>query len=275
MQDKGYTVLAFIGAIILFIVTVYNYKDERSEKIFAIGDYYTPKVSNEEYINEVNLYSKIQKGNTEKCPVTELEISNNIIDINTYPTSSAEYKENQLEYLFVDNTLITLSSIYNEADTIQKKLAFNDNYNKPANNLNIKDLFGIEVINDVDYYNIVAPYNFMFVNKNSTYNERGKIIIINKSKDIRITFDNCSNWFCSGKLSNENYNGDIEMWLNHSKSHKTEIGNSYFSELKGGSYGSIIGYGNSSTTITIEKIENNISRIISLREAIEYSSIDN
>lgn len=252
MSDRFYTVLAFIGFIILCVIYVFNVNPERYTNTFNVGDYYAPNSVNSAQ-NAAEIYQDLSGGRRVTCPQIELKMSDNDISyLSGIYLSTEVNKYNNICFfinfndLGVDNTVVTKSGFIDELNLIDS--AVNNKKGVLIGNL-IKDFSESTTPN----MEIVAPFKFIFNNINTT-DLNNKIEIINSSGNCMITFENVVNWFCAGGPGTEsenNENTDIipEDWNNHQ--HNSIIGNSANAVVTGGQAGQVIGYANASTKVTI------------------------
>lgn len=138
---------------------------------------------------------------------------------------------------------------------------------------------------DHPYYELIAPFNFSFGNQNvgsQLDNGHESIVITNTTGDVRVTFNNVINWACAGPMPEQTdteYETKLATWLRHGKYnstmvqeyknnadedasssieftaddyHHTIFGNTNNGKVQGGAAGDVVGYGDGTTTITIE-----------------------
>lgn len=159
-----------------------------------------------------------------------------------------------------------------------------------SGDVKIFDLFpGIPYLIDstLPYVEIVAPFDFSFLNNNTDGEQTPeKIVILSSSGDVKMTFDNCANWYCAGEpaefipggeaLNNGNVEDVSVAWNEHGRGgapHYTIIGPSKNAYVRGGSYGKVIGYADADTTVKIEVLENGEWRQITLKSWLTESNM--
>ena len=249
MSDRKYTILAFLGFILLCVIYVFNVNPDRYTNTFMVGDYYAPdSVSSAASANKI--YEELAGGRQVACPQTEMVMSSeNIAYITGIYLQSETNKYNNTCFFLTFDDIGMDNSVVSKQDYITK-------LNLKATNIeNATALSLSSIVNNIndDYVEIVAPFKFIFNNVNTT-DGNNKLEIINSAGNCMIVFEDVANWFCAGtpgteSNNNENSNTIPEDWPNHQ--HNTIIGNSANAVVAGGQAGQVIGYATSNTRVSI------------------------
>ena len=255
-------VLACIGFVILVIVIRSNYNPGQDQKVYDIDGMYIP-VTRQDLTNTQALYQQLIGSRAVQCPVTELPKPNGTVVPVTSIWSSYYNHPYSVTHLFLTSSAIQKDSgATPHADNWRTVLNLSD-ASASTGSQRVSTLFTTNLFTDNDYVEIVAPFAFYFDNVNTSaseieesggYNE--KIVIVNRSGNVRITFDYVANWFCAGPVGTVTVAGTgsdgNKAWEDHYSAHHTVIGNSGNASVKGGIAGELIGYADANTLMTIE-----------------------
>ena len=248
MSDKWYTVLAFIGFIILCVIYVFNVNPDRYINTFMVGDYYAPEsVTSAQSAAEI--YQDLSGGRKVSCPQTTLSMSENNIAYVTgmYILSEKNMYNNicfWLTFDSIDKPVVTISP-----SGYKSELSLNsDNIEKSQTQTMSSLVNGITG----EYVEIIAPFKFLFDSVNTI--DPTKISIMNSSGNCMLVFEDTANWFCAGPIGTESENNDgstavPEDWVNHQ--HNTVMGSSSNAVISGGQAGQVIGYATKDTKVSI------------------------
>lgn len=284
MGERKYAILSLCGFIVLAIIFVANYDAEKESRAFAVGEYYEPVEREDSQLSALLQYQDIVSGKLSACPVTKPTKSKYSIDVVSIVGARANLKYDSMCFFLTSKSigysgrLLVNDAVVKDtgATGVDPRPAWLD-YLKliPAGVIDANfNLRGSKIVEELPCYKsettkisdmipsggfeedevltIVAPFNFRFVNINTTStNSEGKtsIIITNTKGNCRITFSNVLNWFCAGEYD------DTSIWKEHGVSHNTIIGYTENAEVKGGQAGYIIGYATKDTNVVIEKYE--------------------
>ena len=242
-------VLAFIGIIILATVFWFNRDTTNSEVVFDIIDsYYVPvdqAISNDTASNE--LFDEMNGSRRVQCPIIEPTTCSQPIYFGTF-TSYQKSAYNLQTYIVNDDATNIFDSYINDTDIDVLKNDANSKFNT----------IGPVKLSDIgcsgDVIELVALFKFSFQNNN--IDAGNSIIILNSGSNCKITFDNVTNWFCAGIYGTEMENGNGTLnngteWGAHQGNHLTIIGSSRNAKVGDGMSGSVIGYGNGETTVSV------------------------
>lgn len=302
-RDHMYLVLAFLAFIILGVIAYKNYNGDALVKEYDGNYTYDPGTYTLKKENSQALWAQMAGSSAEKCPCQSISETTNgliylagtrqykascfIVPWNCISSDGSSSKQNILKWIWHDEGsykgYVTLLNL-NELNASTKS-------NEDEGQL-LSSLIGF---NDaVDYPEIIAPFTFRFDNQNvgsQMVDENGanageKIVIVDSTGTVRITFYHVANWICAGPpmmqaqgTSEDDVSYTYEQWLHHGKYntnlnldsdlnasgvvptyHYTIIGNSGNSEVTSGSAGCAIGYiDKDKTTIKIESWNSNLN----------------
>ena len=273
MKDKVMLVLAFIGFVIIAVVTISNTSADELTKTFSVDSYYVPKSEVDKAGSSALLYQELIGTRTIQCPVTDLsQTRNGVVSVlGLYGSSINKSAYNNIVFFLGQECYSDLVNLYRDGEEVSTK-TLSLQFGLDAKILSSKEavtigkLLHTSVITDgkgaiSNPVELVAPFNFIFDNLNS--NPDKSIVILNKGGDIKITFSNVANWFCAGTygttmtVGNGKDSGNVCTWEEHNSNHLTIIGKSQNSEVTGGTAGDVIGYATVDTTVSIELRDSN------------------
>lgn len=287
MKDRLYMVLAFIGFIILAIVTIMNYDIKQDEKPFAVGDFYTPQTVRSYVESSVNLYAQMTGRRERTCPEPGMHLSTYTKKTITSLFNANERNAYGVSYMFIlckdmSTNEVQVSPTFIDRNNIADELnADSGKLNSTSGGTLISSVWDFS--DDSLYIEIIAPFQFTFLNINTTDNDT--IQILNSSANCRITFDNVANWYCAGPpgtqwLTGSGTAANSTDWIDHgvqrvnedgtkvNAAHCTVVGKTSNADVKGGIAGSVIGYADVNTTVTIEKYTGTTWEVISIYDFI-------
>lgn len=286
MKDRVWTLLAFVGFLLLVVVVSVNYNKGQDEKEYQLEAMYMPD-KRKDLTSAKALYDQLQGSRRIQCPATSAQRTNDSLIILTSVWGSYYNHEFKLNNMFLTSTTLGLSSSQQPMmDNWEALLQMNDGAGTwkqaayQSGEHKLSDLFICDIFKDGSYIEIVSPFTYTFgnVNQGSTIvdEEKGicnqKIVIYNSIGNCRITFENVANWFCAGPEGTETVGGTGDSaaidWKDHYKYHHSIIGNTNNAVFTGGTSGQVIGYAKADTTIRIEKFSSGTWMDISLEKLI-------
>lgn len=263
MNDSKYTILAGLGLIVLVVCFAINVPTTNSSAVFDINNsFYIPQdIEAYSTENSAALYQEMIGNRSLCCPVEQLSTDCDRLRVRYNGTSSA----NNITWWLLDNNWY--SSVI-EVDSANNTATLLD-----ATAISRIGAVSFSELGVSDVCQIISPYGFTFGNNNTAVDSPEEIVIYNvsSSNPIRITFSNVANWYCAGEQGTTMTVGsstskDTASWEEHGNYHLSIIGSSSNAVISGGSAGSLIGYGNPATTVTIEQKTDNTWDTISILE---------
>ena len=271
MKDRIYMVLALLGFVVISVVFVKNYdKTGRDARDFEIGAYYSPSRSQRSE-SAYEIYQQIAGTRSITCPETSLSsFSGMALNIGTMYGSSTRSLYDCTYWMF-PLSISNPEGGFATTDKWAEVLKINKNMQSGCT---VESLYS-HLESDIDGFEIIAPFDFDFVNYNT--DGTNSIIIKNKRNNCRITFGNISNWFCAGPVGTtmtvgKNVENTVKTWEEHNSFHQTIIGNTNNAKIQSGSAGQIIGYANTGTTVTIEVLQDDKWEITNFKNFVEVTS---
>ncbi len=290
MKDRIYMVLAFLGFILLAVVTISNYDIDQDEKVFAVGDFYTPQTVRSRVDSSVELYAQMSGDRGRGCPQSSMQkVIGSVKNIESL-NSSNERNKYGATCMFVPCSVMVNGASSNveinpsftsgkDPDSVRSQLNAKCSL-VGTDSLMLGDLWNID---GDTYVELVAPFNFTFGNINTTDNDT--IIITNTLGNCRITFSGVANWFCAGTpgtswLTGSGTANNLTAWEDHGKqtrgadgsninaAHLTIVGKTSNSQINGGTVKDVVGYGTADTSVYIEVYGNNSWEPMSIYEFI-------
>ena len=258
MKDRVYLTLALIGFVILAVFVVKNYDIKQDEKVFGIGEYYIPQEVKRKTDSSIDLVRQMTGARRLTCPRTDMvKTSDQVFNVSTLTGNNYDNTYG-VKVMFVTLVGAGVESGGNlkDGDALNKSLNMKGSL-PGAGTFTMGDVWDFE---DKDYIELVAPFNFVFNNVNTTDGEN--IVIVNTKRNCRITFGNVANWFCAGtpgttQVTSSGKEDNVTQWEDHINNHHTVIGNTTNASVSGGSARDLIGYAKANTTVTIEKYDSN------------------
>lgn len=261
MKDKVYMVLAFIGFCILVVVVAVNYNSNNASP-YEINAAYTPQ-QRTDLTSASALYAQMTGQRKMTCPATSLSSAGDSLIVLTSIWGSYYTHDYGLKNMFItSDSLAPGESLRPLIDDYEKILKLSDKKDQRVNDIKLSDLFKADLFESSEIIELVAPFPFSFTNLNSSKskdkdgNEVQSIVITNSTNTCQITFTGVKNWFCAGEIGTTTLKGTgsdgVVEWVNHGEYHHSVIGNSANAVVRGGDAGDVIGYADSSTTITIK-----------------------
>lgn len=259
MKDRIYLALAFIGFIVIAIVTVKNYDISQDDKEFGVDTYYIPQEVKSRTDSSVELYQQMVGNRKLTCPQPDMiKTTSPTHNLATLYGNSFE-NEYAAKTIFVtmDTTGSTTANLSDKSTVLGDAGVVQVDTARTASSFRLGDLWSIE---DGAYVELIAPFNFLFGNVNTT--DGSTIVIINNRNNCKITFTNVANWYCAGAVGTTqvttNGTGDgATSWEDHVNNHHTIIGATSNAKVSGGSAKDVIGYATSETIVTIERYKDN------------------
>ncbi len=263
MSDKVYTTLGFIGFCFLAVLVYLNW-DGHNNTNYEVQSAYSP-VERADLMNSQDLYNQMTGARSLKCPAESISQSKDgIINLGTVWGSYANHKYD-VKCFFLSAGALDETTWKIPTSNWKTDLHLNQSALDTNGAVKFSDLFNTTAMFTNDgCAELVAPFNFQFVNLNSDIQDDGatvtqKIVIVNSAGNCRVTFNNVANWFCAGPIGTTSIKstGDdgVVEWKDHYVAHHTVIGNSANASVKGGSTGDVIGYATADTTILVEVFE--------------------
>ena len=271
MRDKLYLVLALIGFLIITAVVVINYDTTQDGKPFNIGGYYTPREVKNKTDSSIDLVRELNGSRKLTCPQPTLQKTvKSTFNLSTLHSTNYEniYGAKTL-FVTLDTTGLANGVNLSGIDNASLKSALNIKSDiLPTGTFKLGDLWDI---GENSYVELIAPFNFVFANVNTT--SPTTIVIVNSKGNCKITFDNVANWFCAGTVGSTQVTASgtketVTSWEDHKNNHHSIIGATTNSSVTAGSTKDIIGYGTADTTVKIEKYTNNQYTEIDLKNFI-------
>lgn len=259
LNDKIWAVLAMFSFVLIAVVIYANRNSNYEGKEYNANSYYEIPISNKN-LDEKDVYASIlNNGNEQTCPATSLEQS-----------EKGLIRFGKGDSTFLHNVWITTADSYE--DLTDGGTFTTGDFEKVKEILKLEDIvdkssftyreFGCE--EPTKAYEIVAPFNFVFANNNTS--DDGCIIIYSVDNKVKITFERVLNWFCAG------YPGaDYTVksgWSEHGKDsnpHYSIYGSSANSKISNGTAGDVIGYAGPDTTVRIEAMSGSMWNETSLK----------
>lgn len=270
MKDRIYLALAFIGFIVIAIVTVKNYDVSQDEKEFGVDTYYIPQEVKSRTDNSVELYQQMVGNRKLTCPQPDMtKTTSSTHNLSTLYGNSFE-NEYAAKTIFVtmDVTGSTSSNLTDKSMVLADMGVVQIDPARTASSFRLGDLWDIS---DGTYVELIAPFNFLFGNVNTTSGT--EIVICNNRNNCKITFTNVANWYCAGTVGTTQVttNGtgeDATAWVDHINNHHTIVGATSNAKVSGGSTKDVIGYASADTIVTIERYQDNAWTTISFLDFV-------
>jgi hypothetical protein len=280
MKDRVYLTLAFIGFVILAIVVVNNYDITQDQKEFGVNTYYVPSTVKSKTDSSIDLAEQMQGSRKLTCPQVDM------VKTSATTFNLSTLYGNLYQNAFGAKTMFVTAAAVG-ADTLN--LANGSSATEIVNVLNVQQaakfrdtkgsvrLGDIWDLSDIEYIELIAPFNFLFGSVNTT--DGSKIVIMNTSGTCRITFNNVANWYCAGTVgttqttTSGKSDGNVTSWEDHLNNHHTVIGSTSNAKVSGGSVKDVIGYATADTEVLIEKYSSNSWESITLYEFVSSSTV--
>lgn len=269
MKDRLYMVLAFAGVIVLIIVYAFNRDTSKSVVNYdAVDSFYVPKdqaYNNDNAANEI--FAELNGSRSVHCPVTELKNSTAKTPVSI--ATGTQRSTYGCVCFPVSRYATNRTDVIGRASDLESMTGYDKMTS--TNPVSLADLGATATGGTDGYYELIAPFSFMFSNNNTDGTHT--IQIINTSGTCRITYSNIANWGCAGSPGTITQTGsgtyeDTTTWIDHDKKHLSVWGKSSNAIVKKGIDGTVIGYGTPETTITIEKLSSEGAVPISIYEFI-------
>ena len=287
-SDKFWMVIGFISFIFIVVVVAMNYNTETIDKSFHMGEYYEPA----EYRTAVqaadSLYQQMVGSYDIGCPQSNMKKSE--LGLIYIDKLNSPYIKQVFPFAFSQISILGTSTVQmldstnmvwrdgyemvNDYYTVNHYLGIESSAMNSYSGTVIKDLFPNAFINGREYIEIIAPFDFTFVNNNTdSEDEPEDIIIVSNDGSIMMKFKNCANWFCAGSpyeeqemeeyIDRETDEQSLRVvdWKYHARTsrdteqvvgaHYTIVGSSANATINGGSSGCVIGYADDNTTMEI------------------------
>ena len=230
----GKAALAALGILVILVflgVSAVNKWNGNTEKTVTL-DYtacYYPSEKADLY-SAKKLMLALQKSQNSSCPRTTLGIANDTMSI------TEGLSETGRDLLSIHLTTKSFIS----KDIREENNPVNKNVYNTSDSVKLAELYSVD---NVDYFPIIAPFSFDFLNANTS--DDGKTIAIRSSNGkVKIVFKNVVGWFCATDKSSPS-KADIESHI----SHGTVVGASPNSNVQSGSMGALIGFADEETTV--------------------------
>lgn len=237
-----FIILAILGGAAFIYVGWLKFNAEKYDNNYTVDSYYIPTVESQE-INEKNLYEALTGSSKNQCPNPTLQKSQSLIKIAYSGKYSPKCWVLNNDYVNSSSSVETLSikqwSSSQGTKGVGDFLKLTNIAYQEASSATLCGSLG-----DGSYTEIIAPFDFNFVN-NNTDSDSDNIVITNKAGTVKITFYDVANWFCAGPPGTDG-------WEEHKDNHLSIEGSSANAVTNGGSAGSIIGYANGYTSIEIQ-----------------------
>lgn len=265
LKDKLILGFAFLCAIIIFVVVIVN-RPNSDPNMFTSGSYYTPRTTTRVGLNEGNSWSNFARGNKLEC----VGLSNTTPE-GTAISMNGATKYTIIQFFPLTMEALNLSTNVVTINTAQSVLKLTD-----VVNARLGDTTELQLVptmtedshsrsnedksDDGGRYEILAPFAFTFDCSNVD-DDRTTLSIVSTNRQIKIVFENISNWFCAGPINTPtvymNAGEDVTCnWGDHGDHHATIIGYSKNAEKTGGSAGDLIAYGSNNTKMSLYVVEN-------------------
>lgn len=259
LSDKFWAVMAMLSFALIAVVIYANRNSNYEGKEYSANSYFEIPVSNKN-LDEKGVYASIlNNGNEQTCPATSLEQS-----------EKGLIRFGKGDSTYLHNVWITTADSY--ADLTEGGTFTTGDFDKVKETLLLESIinkdsftfreFGCD--NATKPYEIIAPFNFVFANNNTS--DDGCIIIYSVDNKVKITFERVLNWFCAG-YPGEDYTVNSD-WENHGKEsnpHYCIYGSSANSKITNGTAGDVIGYAGPDTTVRIQAMSGSMWNDVSLK----------